>query len=189
MTSQNTFSHSDSESLEDLARRAQNGDAASLDALAARVREPLRAFLVGRLPREADADDVAQETLMRAFSRLDQYDPERAFKTWLFTIGKRLAVNHVVADKRRQSRHTSAKQAMEPLSASPVEPNLANIWQCAKAILSDEAYRAIWMRYTEDASVKDVAVALGRTVVSTKVLLYRARKRLLKEIESVENDS
>ncbi len=180
MTSPRTSNNERVESLESLARQAQQGNTECLERIAERVREPLRCFLVSRVAHEADADDLAQETLLRAFSRLERYDANRPFKTWLFTIGKRLAVNQGLADKRRETRHSEAQ-----FISAPVEASLElDIWKRAKATLKPEAYRAIWMRYCEEATVKEVANALGRTVVSTKVLLYRARKRLLSEFQA-----
>lgn len=168
-------------SLESLAERAKAGDRDSLEELAAQVRGPLRAFLAKRLPQEVDADDVAQETLLRAFRHLDRYDSDRPFTTWLFTIGKRLAVNHVVAEKRRSSREP---EHLAETPAQQVQPEESDVWIRAKALLKDEAYRALWLRYAQDASIKEVAADLGRTQVSTKVLLFRSRKRLLLELKS-----
>lgn len=180
MTSQKTSSDEEPESLESLARQAQQGDTQCLERIAEQVREPLRCFLVSRVPHEADADDLAQETLLRAFARLESYDASRPFKTWLFTIGKRLAVNQVLADKRRNARHSEARATATTVVETSFE---LDIWKRAQTLLSAEAYRALWLRYCEDASVKDVAKELGRSTVSTKVMLYRARKRLLAEIQ------
>ena len=166
------------QSLESLAAKAQDGDQECLAQLSRQVREPLRVFLISRLGSDADADDVAQETLLRAFEHLESYDPNRPFKTWLFTIGKRLAINHVRSAQARQVRD---QRPAEPQRAHPVDPHLG-LWDRAKEILSDEAYRAIWMRYAREDSVKEVATALGRTQVSTKVLLFRARKQLMREL-------
>jgi RNA polymerase sigma-70 factor (ECF subfamily) len=168
-------------SLESLAAQAQAGDRTSLEALAQQVREPLRAFLATRVPHDVDADDLAQETLLRAFRHLDRYDPTRPFVTWLFTIGKRLAINHVVAEKRRNALGPGPSTDTATL---PVDDDDSEVWHRAKAMLSDEAYRALWLRYARDASIKEVAADLGRSQVSTKVLLYRSRKRLLSELRS-----
>ena len=181
MTSPKISSDSGQESLESLARQAQQGDTQCLERIAERMREPLRCFLVSRVSHAADAEDLAQETLLRAFSRLESYDANRPFKTWLFTIGKRLAVNQVLADKRRTARHSEAHATLPGSVEASFE---LDIWQRAKATLKPEVYRALWLRYSEDASVKEVAKELGRTVVSTKVLLYRARKRMLTELQS-----
>jgi len=169
--------------LEALARRAQAGDQQSLEELTQAVREPLRVFLSKRVRKEADADDLAQETLLRAYRSLDSYDPSRSFTTWLFTIGKNLAVNHGISERRRDTREQEAH------SESPAQTELSHagpthLWQRAKSLLSDESYRALWLRYAHDASIQEVAAELGRTQVSTKVLLYRTRKRLLKELQS-----
>lgn len=171
------------QSLESLAALAQQGDQRSLQELSAKVRAPLRIFLAQRLPDDADADDVAQETLLRAFQNLDSYDPKRPFKTWLFTIGKRLAINYQKSDRARKTRdRVSQESAAVSHMHQPAEPELG-LWHRAQEILSPEAYRAMWMRYVQEASVKEVAAALSRTQVSTKVLLYRARKKLLQEID------
>ena len=55
------------------------------------------------------------------------------------------------------------------------------IWRTAERVLGAEAYRALWLRYADEMPVRDVARVLGRTVVSTKVMLFRARKKLLQE--------
>ncbi len=168
------------DSLESLALRAQEGELLCLEELSRRTREPLRAFLAKRLPAEADADDVAQETLLRAFEHLGRYDPARPFETWLYTIGKRLALNHVRSSKARVARD-SHQDLFSEGNTAPVEPAMG-LWHKAKDLLPEEAYRALWLRYVQEASIKEVAESLGRTQVSTKVLLYRARKRLLKEL-------
>ncbi len=167
------------QSLESLAAKAQDGDQECLAQLSKQVREPLRVFLISRLGSDADADDVAQETLLRAFEHLESYDPNRPFKTWIFTIGKRLAINHV---RSAQARRARDGLPIEEEGEPPVDPNLG-IWTRAKEVLSEEAYRAIWMRYIQEDSVKEVANALGRTQVSTKVLLFRARKKLMRDLD------
>lgn len=169
------------ESLESLAKRAQEGEKECLEQLSLRSREPLRSFLVKRLPAEVDADDVTQETLLRAFNHIDSYDAERPFQTWLYTIGKRLALNHIRSANARRTRDAAQEDLVEVVQL-PVEPEMG-LWQQAHNILGEEAYHALWLRYVQDASVKEVASTLHRSQVSTKVLLYRARKRLLKELK------
>lgn len=174
-------------SAEDLASRAQRGDEACFDELARRLRAPLAAFVTRRLHSPADADDVVQETLLRAYRHLDRYDPSRRFSTWLFAIGKNVASNHRAAQRRRADleRRGSAEAAVTAVPAAPAVDAMSassdEIWRTAERVLGAEAYRALWMRYADEMSVRDVARALGRTVVSTKVMLFRARKKLLQE--------
>lgn len=173
-------------SVEDLASRAQGGDQACFDELARRLRAPLAAFLTRRLPSAADADDAVQETLLRAYRHLDRYDPSRRFSTWLFAIGKNVASNHRAAQRRRADleRRGSADAAITTAPAVAIDAVSGpsdEIWRTAERILGAEAYRALWLRYADEMSVRDVARALSRTVVSTKVMLFRARKKLLQE--------
>ncbi len=169
------------DTLERLAASAQAGDDTSFQELARRVRGPLQAFLRTRLSAAEDADDVAQETLLRAYERLDQYDATRPFTTWLYTIGKRLAINHYQSQTRRQT--ANAMVAAEPTDVSKTPEPSRNLWHRARQVLPQEQYHALWLRYVQDLSIKEVASELGRTTVSTKVLLYRSRKRLLLEVE------
>jgi len=60
----------------DLARRARRGDAAAFDELVRRFQRPLFRFC-WRLVRSADAEDLVQETFVRAFVHFERFDPER----------------------------------------------------------------------------------------------------------------
>jgi len=171
-------------SVDDLAVRAQRGDEACFRELVARLRGPLIAFLARRLRRPDDADDVVQETFFRAYRQLHRYDPTRRFSTWLFAIGKNVAANHRAADRRRSDveQKSGAERDDRAPPALPVErADAGEVWQAARRVLGEEAYRALWLRYADDRSVAEIARALGRSVVATKVMLFRARKKLLQE--------
>src|SRR5687768_13390390 len=71
----------------DCIKKAQTGDAAAFGALVAAYQRPLFCFLLGYV-RETDvADDLTQETLIRAWRALPGYRGESSFQTWLFQIG------------------------------------------------------------------------------------------------------
>jgi RNA polymerase sigma-70 factor (ECF subfamily) len=166
-------------SLEDLATRAQRGDVASFEQLVMRLRAPLVAFLARRLTVPNDADDVAQETFNRAYRNLASYDPTRKFSTWLFAIGKHAASNFARAQQRREQLERRIEPDAEPATASADQGS--ETWQRARKLLGDDAYRALWLRYARDFTVREVARELGKTVVGTKVMLFRARAKLLEE--------
>ena len=172
-------------SVDDLARAARDGDEACFKELVSRLRGPLTSFLARRLPRAADADDAVQETFLRAYRHIDRYDPTRRFSTWLYAIGKNVAANHRDAERRRADyEHRGATDAATA-PVAVVHQELAaeadEVWRDARRVLGDDAYRALWLRYSQDLSVGEVARELGRSVVATKVMLFRARKKLLQE--------
>jgi RNA polymerase sigma-70 factor (ECF subfamily) len=169
-------------SVEELAVRARAGSRVSFDELVVRLRPRLVAFLARRLADAADAEDVAQETFLRAFDHLDRYDAARPFATWLFTIGKNVAANHAVARSRRAAHeHANATPDAAPPAA---EPHVATdgIWEHAAKVLRPDAYRMLWLRYAQGLSVREIASELHRSTVAIKVMLFRARRRLLQEI-------
>jgi RNA polymerase sigma-70 factor (ECF subfamily) len=172
-------------SLEELAARARDGDAASFEQLVARMRAPLVAFLARRLGAPEDADDVAQDTFDRAYRHLSSYDPGRKFTTWLFAIGKNVASNHRVARQRRARHEQRAALETEVGNEGRSEPvqagEMGETWKRAHRVLGTQAYRALWLRYACDFSVREIARELGKTVVGTKVMLFRARAKLLEE--------
>ena len=173
-------------SVETLAARARAGNRASFDELVVRFRPRLVAFLARRVASPADAEDVAQETFLRAFDHLDRYDPSRPFGTWLFTIGKNVAANHVLARTRRATHEQAA--AAEPPPGEPPTAEVADtsqasdLWQRAAQVLPPDTYRMLWLRYAQDRSVREIAAEMARSSVAIKVMLFRARRRLLKEV-------
>ena len=174
-------------SAEELAVRAREGSRVSFDELVTRYRPRLVAFVARRLADPADAEDVAQETFLRAYDRLAQYDPSRPFATWLFAIGKNVAANHAIARSRRDARDRGslpADAAAEAAAGAAIDDGAgaSDLWQRARAILSPDAYRMLWLRYAQGLTVREVAAELDRSSVAVKVMLFRARRRLLQEI-------
>ena len=164
-------------SAEELAARARGGSRASFDELVVRYRPRLVAFLARRLPSAADAEDVAQEAFLRAYDHLASYDPARPFATWLFTIAKNVAANHATARVRRDARHERAAGRTADNAA-----DASDVWRRAAAVLSPDAYHALWLRYVHDLNVREIAAELHRSSIAVKVMLFRARRRLLQEV-------
>jgi RNA polymerase sigma-70 factor (ECF subfamily) len=171
-----------SDELTQLAARAQRGDRTAFDELVVRARPQLVRFL-GRTLNTADADDAAQETFVRAFRALDRYESSRPFTTWLFAIAKNVAYSHHDASRRRSAREAAAAPA-ETTPADAAErasDDAAALWERARRVLSADGYHALYLRYVRGLAVKEVAHELGRSVVATKVVLFRARQKLLRE--------
>lgn len=173
---------------EDLARRAANGCAQSFSILAERYRTRLLQVVLGRIGREriADADDIVQESLTRAWQKMASWEARYRFSTWLFTIALRIAVDHL----RRRRRQPQTGERPEPADAGPSVDTVlqqreavTNLWAVAEQELSEIRFTALWLRYGEGLEVNDVAQALGKTRVGTRVLLHRARTALIPLLE------
>ncbi|WP_428263508.1 RNA polymerase sigma factor [Haliangium sp.] len=169
-------------SPDELAAAARAGRGECFDELVRRLRPRLRSFLLTRAHAD-DVDDLVQETLLRAYDNLDRYDPDRSFSTWLFTIAKRLAVSHHRAQRPASALGAVVSPAEPPdVAVSRVEDG-RRLWAQAHAALGEREYRALWLRYAEERSVREIADELGITAIHVKVVLYRARRRLAAEMK------
>lgn len=109
-----------------LLARARAGGRAALGALVVRHDAALRAYLHRLTAHRADADDLAQETWIRAQRRLGAFDDRAAFRTWLFAIATNLARDHWRARRRwRVDAQDGARMLAE--STPSVPENLRQI--------------------------------------------------------------
>src|SRR6478672_168395 len=93
-------------SPEDLAERAAAGSVPSFGELVTRFEVRVFNFLLRKMGSRADAEDLTQESFVRAWERITSYDRQWRFSTWLFTIASRLAVSHY---RRQRPVVTSAE--------------------------------------------------------------------------------
>ncbi len=118
---------------------------------------------------------------MRAWQRFEQYDPRWQFSTWLFTIAHRLAITH----RRRHDVATSCDTREfatvdrdDPARLLADREQGGQLWETADRILTETQRTALWLRYAEDLSNTDIAAITGRSRVSVRVTLFRARETL-----------
>lgn len=168
---------------EALALAAREGDARALEVIVDRYGGRLIAYLRRRTRSAADAEDLAQETLVRAWVNLDSFDANRSFRAWLFTIASRLAVDLLRKDARRSSRElTHSRQSTtahdEPDAALGMREQSSRLWRLADQTLTDNQRAALWLRYAENLSIAQISQALGKSNVGVRVALHRARATL-----------
>ena len=174
---------------EQLARRAQEGCARSFETLVMRFQVPLLHFLRTRCPAPADAEDLLQETFLRAYRRLQLYDPRRRFGTWLYTMAYRLSINHV--RKARPSVDTARMAHLASPDRSPVDQLIMaetqdKLWQSARELLTDRQFTVLWLHCVEQMAPAEIARVVRASGVSVRAALYRARKKLLPHLEAAQ---
>ncbi|MEJ2171176.1 MAG: sigma-70 family RNA polymerase sigma factor [Woeseiaceae bacterium] len=155
---------------------AKKGSVEAFTSLVNGFRPGLLRFLVTRTSTYADAEDALQDTLINAYRYLHSYDSRWRFRTWLY----RIAVNTAAKIRRADTVELGELSSEEsgPLEQCVAAADRENLWLSARNLLSDEAYAAMWLRYVEDMSVKDISAVLERSVSWTKVNLLRARRLL-----------
>jgi RNA polymerase sigma-70 factor (ECF subfamily) len=170
----------DRTSDEALARQARAGSLASFEELVRRYQVPLLRFLQRRSPRPEDAEDIMQDTFLRAYSALNKYNEGYAFKTWLFTIAYRLAVSSARASRPKMTLIDAsvANHQDEPDQPAMRRESHERLWDLARRTLNDEQYAALWLHYVEDTAPRDIAAVLGRSWVWVRTALHRSQRKL-----------
>ena len=165
----------------DLIRRARSGSLPAYDEVMRRYERRVFGLLLRRCPSRHDAEDLVQETFLRAWQRLHLYDDRWPFSTWILTIAARLATTQHRRGRREHAGERVADlagAALEEAERREAREEGRRIWRLADRVLSEEQRMAMWLRYADDMPVKNIARILGKTAVATRVLLFRARAAL-----------
>lgn len=128
-----------------------------------------------------DAEEVAQDTFVKAFRALDTFRFDCKFSTWLYRIcfntamsKARLGVQPAYSIDDRMPIPHDAPNAMDALAAEDRSRYLNR----ALALLEGEESAILSLYYIEGNSIKDIEAITGLTESNVKVKLYRARKKL-----------
>lgn len=165
-----------------LVEEARLGNRESFGQLVLRYERRLLRVILQLVHRRDVAEDLAQETFLRAYQRLDQFDPARRFGPWLFQIGVNLTLDHL----RRQKRRGWWLLFSERDSERPVDPGVddprevLDTKQEVNAVLQQlpEAYRTVLiLRDLENFSTSEIAAILKRTESTIRWRLSEARAK------------
>lgn len=175
----------DALSDEELAARTADGGGACFDVLVTRYGRRLYRYLRPKTGSDQETEDLIQETFRKAFQNIGRFDPSYRFSTWVFTIAGRLAVSFFRA--RRPHVEPVETEARDP---GPEERLIErqerdNIWAKART-LRPRQYEALWLRYAEDQSVREIARIMKTSSAHVRVLLHRGRMNLAKALRSAE---
>lgn len=169
-------------SEQELIAAAKDGSHAAFAALVERYQDGLYRFLRLRCASVGDTEDALQDTFVGAWRYLASYDARWRFSTWLYRIAVRQAARRPAACERLAQ--DPADPGADPLADCIEDDGRRNVWLTAREKLTADGHTVLWLHYAEDMAVKDVARVMGRSVSWVKVNLYRARRRLARELET-----
>jgi len=167
---------------EELAARVVGGSRVSFEELISRYSPRLFNFLRGRVTSNQDIEDLVQETFLKAFRNIDRYNPKWKFSTWLYTAAVRLAISHYRSNKARGMSIMPKSSSLDPQEIMIQKEESQNIWIMAKT-LKEKEYEALWLRYVEDMSIKEIAQVMKKNHIYIGVILHRARLNLAKKFD------
>ena len=171
--------------LVELVRRAQFGNSDAFARLADELRPRVLVVLRKRMQGYDDIEDIAQDTFTKAWRHIKSYDSNRSFVAWIYTIALRRATDYQRSNRRRQKLSQPLPEnelPAKPGVTATARDSADNVWRVAREVLSASQYTAMWLRYSEELSVGEIAATTGRTQVATRVLLHRARSVVRKAL-------
>jgi RNA polymerase sigma-70 factor (ECF subfamily) len=172
---------------EELARQSQAGSFGAFEELVFRYEGRIYGFVFNSCRNAADAREITQDAFVRAFQAIAQFDSRQAFASWLFTIARRKCI-----DRQRSAPPVSDElvpdqlDPNDPAEALAQQEDRQGLWDLACRRLPLVQFQALWLRYVEDMPVAEIAVVLRRTKTHVKVLLFRARTALGRELKAAQ---
>lgn len=148
----------------------------------------LYGFMIKRTENENDAEDLCLQAFSKAFDKIDTYNDEFTFSTWLTSIAKNLHVDLIRKEKTRLHQSTDVDEVGRDVIDDTLGPedqlirsqNLDKLLQQVRSL--KPIYRdVIQLRFFQELSHKEMATQLGLSLSNVKVRLLRAKK-LLAEI-------
>ena len=179
-----------------LALALQGGDEGAFDEIVRRYQGRVYAVAYRMTGNREDALDVAQESLVKAYRKIDSWKPTGGFLPWLL----RLTSNHSIdfLRKRNRRQHERLDESYVPeTEGADVEPRTLTTETEVRAreiddrirgalhVLSPTQREVFMLRHYEGLQLAEIAEHLGCTVGSVKVHLFRALKKLRVELEDL----
>jgi len=160
-----------------LVEQCLGGDASAFRPLVERYQRVLFTVAARMLGDEAEAADAAQNAFVRAYDKLQTYDPAHKFFSWLYRILVNECLNVRRARRRFEPLSTAMPSADDPHRAAQASETKAKVRACL-AKLSGDYREVIVLRHYADLSYQEIAATLGIPEKTVKSRLYSARQRL-----------
>lgn len=174
-------------------KKAKEGDQAAFKFLLDTFWVEVYSFQLKRTRNEADSEDITIQTFSKAFDKLNTFNPDYVFKTWLITISKNIHIDLIRKKKtsiRANTSDASLQNVHEIMDETPSMEDILINEQHLAQLLSDikqlkPTYQeVINLRYFQEKSYKEIAAFLDEPMNNIKVKLLRAKKLLAQIIES-----
>jgi RNA polymerase sigma-70 factor (ECF subfamily) len=177
---------------------ARNGDSQAFRALVERHSRSLFRLAYRMTGNREDAEDVVQETFLRAYRQLHRFESRANFSTWLYRIAVNCSVDVMRARPRRETGHGADEleqaAAASPAAAAEASPDRvvfsAEVRERvtgALAELSALERAAFVLRHFEGLSIDEIGGALGLRTNATKHSIFRAVRKMRAALEPLMN--
>jgi RNA polymerase sigma-70 factor (ECF subfamily) len=175
----------------ELAASALRGSQDAYRELVKRFERPVYTLILRMVQDPGTAEDLAQEVFVKAFRRLDTFDPRWKLSSWLFKIAHNTTIDHLrrgapetvpleagADDERGSLAAVLADETREDPGAAAERRDLGRSLEKAIARLRPDYRQAVLMFYVHGASYQEICEVTGQPLGTVKTNLHRARKEL-----------
>jgi len=180
---------SEQQTDEQLVALAQDGNQRAFELLVRKYQHKI-VQLVGRLVGEGDAQDVSQETFIKAYRALNAFRGQSAFYTWLYRIGINTAKNYLVSRGRRPANqdidiaaaelygHTEQLSDVDTPESMLLSDEIKQKVAEVISQLPDDLRQAITLRELEGLSYEEIAEVMNCPIGTVRSRIFRARETI-----------
>jgi len=175
---------------QELVRRVQQGDKSAFDLLVIKYQHKI-VHLVNRYVKDpSEAQDVAQDTFIKAYRALGDFRGDSAFYTWLYRIAINTAKNYLLSRSRRHFDYEIDVQDAEQVENAPqlkdietpenllMNEQIVAVIKSAIERLPEEMRIAITLREFEGMSYEEIAEAMDCPIGTVRSRIFRAREAI-----------
>lgn len=179
-----------SEDLQDLLPKVREGNPKAQTKLINQYWEVVFSFVLKKVQNEEIADEITVAVFAKVLAKIDWYDEQFQFKTWMLTIAQNQVIDYWRKKAREKGFSEDLQEIKNEFASSPEEILISKQQeqQIVNTIASlDQNYRRIVeLRFFEEKSIKEIAEELNLSVANTKVRIMRAKKILAELLKNRE---
>jgi RNA polymerase sigma-70 factor (ECF subfamily) len=182
---------------EALAVEARDGSEDAFRLLVERYERPVYGLLIRMVRRAATAEDLAQETFLKAYRALPRFDPARRFSSWLFKIahnaaldslrregGEPLSLDAPIGDSGEPPELPEDPRSENPF-ARAAGRDLGRALERAIASLRPQYREILLLRFVEELAYEEIASVLDLPLGTVKIHIFRARRELARDLAAL----
>jgi RNA polymerase sigma-70 factor (ECF subfamily) len=182
-----------------LLKKARNGDKDAFNLMVIKYQPRIMSVLYGFLKTHSDAEDLTQQTFIKAWTNLDKFRGDSSFYTWIYRITVNTSKNFLVSKKRKSELLNSDLSEEASYEIEPVETyspeDLLQATQLQKVItetfdqLGEDTRTALTLRELDGLSYEQIADVVNCPVGTVRSRIFRGREVIDEAISQYKQDN
>lgn len=173
-----------------------NGNTNAFGILVERYKDLVFTLGLRMLKNREEAEEVAQDTFIKAYNSLSKFKGDSKFSTWIYKVAYNTSLDRIKKNKRTQktveiNEYTAhqVKTLDNALDHLETEERNASIKHCIELLPSEESF-LLTLFYYEELSLEEIGTIVGLKPNNVKVKLFRSRKKLATILKQrLDNDT